>query len=173
MKVSVNAGHMIGVDPGAVGPNGTRESDVTKSVAERLCALLQYFGHETQFIQSNSLEDICNEANQFGAEIFISIHCNAAENPAAHGTETYYCEGSGIGSRLAQYVNSSLSGMGLTNRGTKTADYYVLKYTDMPAILTELAFISNPDEEALLADENSQQTFAEVICRAINAFAGV
>lgn len=169
MKISVNAGHCPGLDPGAVGPNGTQEADVTKSVAEKLCALLQYFGHETQFIQLDSLSDICAEANQFGADIFVSIHCNAAENPAAHGTETYYCEGSGAGSRLAQYINSELSGMGLTNRGTKTARFQVLMDTNMPAVLVELAFISNPQEEELLADANSQQTFAEVICRGVTA----
>ncbi len=173
MKIAINAGHCPGLDPGAVGPNGTQEADVTKSVADKLCALLQYFGHETLFIQEDDLTIVCNTANEFGADVFVSIHCNAAENPAAHGTETYYMEGSGAGSRLAQYVHSELCGLGLTNRGTKTARFQVLRCTDMSAILTELAFISNPDEETLLADVNSQQTFAEVICRGINAFCGM
>lgn len=173
MKITINAGHCPGIDPGAVGPNGTEEADVTKAVGEKLCGLLGLMGHETQFVQNDSLQAICDEANEFGADIFISLHCNAAENPAARGTETYYMEGSSKGSLLAQYIHSELVGMGLANRGTKTAPFYVLRYTNMPAVLVEMAFISNPEEETLLADGNAQQTFVEAIGRGANVFCGM
>lgn len=175
MKIFINPSHAPNgmPDPGAVGQNGTQEAIITKSVCDKLTPLLEYFGHEVQSLQSDNLGEVCEAANSFGADLFVSIHCNSAENPEAHGTETFYMEGSGQGSMLAQYIHSELVGTGLANRGTKTARFQVLRCTDMPAVLVELAFLSNSEEENLLADDNAQQTFAEVICRGINAFCGM
>jgi len=59
---------------------------------------------------------------------------------------------------------------GLTDRGKSTANFYVLKHTNMPASLIEMAFISNPQEEQLLNSAGFQQKIAEAICRALNSF---
>jgi len=115
----------------------------------------------------NDLQLICDAANKFNADAFVSIHCNAAANPAAHGTETYYHASSARGSMLAQYIHCELVGMGLANRGTKTANFHVLRNTAMPAVLVEMAFISNPEEEALLASDEFQRQAAEAIARGV------
>ena len=169
MRITINAGHSE-VDPGAIGPSGLQEALVNRQVSIKVCALLNYFGHRTQLVQSDSLQEICELSNTWESDIFISIHCNAAENPSAHGTETFYCEGSTKGSGLAQYIHCELVGLGLANRGTKNNPLYVTKHTDAPACLVEIAFISNAEEEAMLSDVNMQYTFAEAICRGIQNF---
>lgn len=166
-KIAVNAGHHVEFDPGAIGPTGVREADVNYAVGQKLCDFLSAQGHEAIIINENDLQAICDIANEFGADVFVSLHCNAAENHAAHGTETYYHAGSARGSMLAQYIHCELVGLGLANRGTKTANFYVLRNTAMPAALVEIAFISNPEEEALLASEEFQQQAAEAIARGV------
>jgi N-acetylmuramoyl-L-alanine amidase len=93
-------------------------------------------------------------ANKEKCEQFISIHCNSFAEPHVGGTETWYHAGSAQGERLARSVQESLVRVGqLENRGVKeTKSLAVLRYTTMPAILIELAFISNSEEEKLLQD---------------------
>ncbi len=109
----------------------------------------------------------CRIANEQGADLFVSVHCNSA-SAAAHGTETYCYLFGGQGEQLAQAVQSALvKDLGLTDRGVKSANYYVLRKTNMPAILTELAFISNPIEERMLADPKYQAVCARAIAKGI------
>lgn len=166
-KIAINAGHHVVYDPGAIGPNGVREADINYAVGQKLCDILSAHGHETVFIHEDDLQAICDIANEFGADIFVSIHCNAAENPAAHGTETFCARGSTQGRHLADFINAEMVGLGLTDRGVKEAGFYVLMHTDMPAVLVEIAFISNPDEEALLASDEFQRQVAEAIARGV------
>lgn len=173
MRITINAGHApSGIpDPGAVNIEiGLKEAIVNHDVAMNVVNLLDYDGHETQFVQDDNLAKICELANEFDADIFISIHCNAAENAEAHGTETYHVYGSPGSSMLAQYVHSEIVSIGLTNRGTKTAKFYVLEYTKMPAILVELAFISNEKDAKLLASEDGKNQLAEAIYRGITHY---
>lgn len=171
MRIAINAGHHTEYDPGAVGKNGLREADVNYDIATKLTTILATQKHEVLFIMHNELADICAEANDFNADIFVSIHCNAAKNRLAEGTETYYCQGSEAGERLAEHIQACLiDRLGLVNRGVKTAGYYVLKCTNMPAVLVETAFISNEREEALLADDSRRQAIAEAISQGINEF---
>ena len=108
-----------------------------------------------------------------GAEIFISVHINAFSNPNAHGMETYYYGGSSGGKRLASLINQELQEAGgLFNRGVKTANFYVIKHSSMPATLLELAFITNPREERLLADADYQQKLAQAIARGVARYFG-
>ena len=172
MKVSINAGHCPGLDPGAVGQTGLQEAEVTRSVALSVVNLLNYFNHETQFIQSNELSHITSLSNKFDSDMLVSIHCNAAENRQAVGTETYFYPGSMQGSLLAECIHNELVGLGLTDRGTKAAGFYVLKYTNCPAVLIELCFISNKKEEILLASPDFQTQCAEAIVRGIQKYIG-
>lgn len=174
MKTAINPGHYPGLESGAINQNtGLQEADVALSVANKLSRLLQYFGHETIVIQRNELYEITDESNSFGADLFISIHCNASDNPEANGTETFCCPGSGNGSRLAECIQAELiAELGLRDRGVKEANFYVLKHTDAPAVLIELAFISNDNEAALLTDESWQQRAAEAIVRGVQQYEG-
>jgi len=181
MKICIDPGHG-GYDPGAVGPSGLREKDVTLAVALVLAGMLREAGCDVVLTRSGdttpwaSLRDLqerCDLANQAYAELFISIHANAAKNPTATGTETYCYRRGGQGERVATAIQRQLvAALGLPDRGVKTAGYYVLKYTVMPAVLVELAFISNPEEEALLGSPPFQQQAAQAIARAIGSLYG-
>ena len=103
MKVFLNPGHALNgnPDPGAVnGETGLRECDVALAVGESAESYLNAAGVETELLQSDSLYDICEAANSSDADIFVSIHCNAAEAEEANGTETWACAGSYRGSVL-------------------------------------------------------------------------
>lgn len=107
----------------------------------------------------------------FGANLFVSIHCNAAANRAARGTETYCFSLGGKGERLARCIQRQIvNSLGTVDRGVKTANFYVLKLTDCPAVLVELAFISNPEDEGLLADADKRDEFARAIARGITDY---
>ena len=82
MKVFLNPGHAPNghPDPGAVNEEtGLRESDVALAVGKSAASYLNAAGVETELLQSDSLEEICEAANTSDANIFVSIHCNAAE----------------------------------------------------------------------------------------------
>ncbi|HBS60622.1 MAG: N-acetylmuramoyl-L-alanine amidase [Bacillota bacterium] len=172
MKIVIDPGHG-GSDPGAIGPAGTQEKTHTLAVALYLRTLLQEAGHQVILTRetdrdvaypdasaSEELQARVDIANQAGAGLFISLHANAADNSGAGGTETwYYLDGY----LLAEAVQGELANLGLTDRGVKQANFYVLKYTEMPAILVELAFISNSAEERLLAAEEFRERAAREI----------
>ncbi|OPZ82256.1 MAG: N-acetylmuramoyl-L-alanine amidase LytC precursor [bacterium ADurb.Bin429] len=190
MKIYLDPGHGEGVtgqrDPGAVGPNGLSENDVTFDVAKRLGHLLRAKGFTTLGATLNAArdEENLNEAiavaNAQGAEIFISLHCNAAASPNARGVEVWH-GGSGTAEVLAQAVLHRIGeqlagGKGtwvqgrrypLANRGAKRGTFAVLRKTRMPAILIELAFISNSQEEAWLKEPTVRQQFAQAIADGI------
>lgn len=177
MKIFVNAGHKIGIDCGAVG-YGLEEADVTYNVGTMLCNYLNEAGLEAEFLQSNSLmgedEDydnpsICDTANESGADLFISIHCNAA-NGVAQGTETLVYSPNGTSYQLAECIqNQIVDTFDTVDRGIKTRpDLAVLRGTDMPAVLVELAFIDQEDDNELLA--NRQDDFAKAIARGVTDY---
>ena len=177
MKVFLNPGHAPdgNPDPGAVNERtGLRECDVALAVGKAAASYLNAAGVETELLQSDSLYEICRTANDSDADIFVSIHCNAAEAISANGTETWACAGSYRGSILADCIQKQIvEALGTTDRGVKIATpgvngLYVLSNTAMPAVLVELAFISNDSDEQLLAD--AQDDFARAIARGITDY---
>ena len=152
MLVAVNAGHCQGQDPGAVGLLST-EANLTVQYAKSVCDYLNAVGINTIYIHENSLSQICRIANDNDADLFISIHFNSASNKSANGTETYHYAGSQRGQIFAECVQNQLvNSMGFTDRGVKTENYYVLRNTNMTAILVEVGFISNIEEEKAMID---------------------
>lgn len=177
MKVFLNPGHSPygEPDPGAVNEmTGLREADVAAAVGGLVVQYLNAAGVETALLQSDSLAEVCNTANASGADIFVSIHCNAVEAEQANGTETWACSGSYRGSVLAGCIQQQIvDALGTADRGVKTATpgvngLYVLTNTDMPAVLVELAFITNPHDERLLAEK--QDDFARAIARGVTDY---
>lgn len=184
MKICIDPGHGQH-DPGAVGPGGTKEKDVTLSVALKLGEKLKYNGFDIVYTRTNdnpgfpkeqrqNLAQRVSIANTSRADCFISIHCNSATSRTAHGTETY-CVQLGYGAeKLARVIQKEIiTATGLADRGVKTANFYVLKYTQMPATLIETAFISNPNEERLLKDPEFQNKVATAIAKGVCKFAGI
>ncbi|HHY99034.1 MAG TPA: N-acetylmuramoyl-L-alanine amidase [Firmicutes bacterium] len=155
-----------------MGRTGTREADINLSVTQRIGDELKRHGISVLLTRTDdvfvSLKDRVNMANAADAAIFVSIHCNSAEDEGAHGTETYHSVGSKPGKILAETIHQSLvKAAGLFDRGVKEAKFYVLRRTKMPATLVELAFISNKDEEKLLKSEEFQQKTAKAIAEGI------
>ena len=180
MKVFLNPGHAPnGVpDPGASNPEThLRECDVAKNIANLVEKYLTAAGVEVVGnLQSDNLyydSDydqvcVCATANDSGADIFVSIHCNAFDG-AAHGTETY-CYGPGSGEKLAECINDQIvEALGTLDRGVKyQPSYIVLKHTNMPAVLVETAFIDSDIDEPLLREK--QDDFARAIARGITDY---
>lgn len=175
MKVFINPGHAPepAVDPGAVNNRlGLKESLVARRIGERVASYLANVGHQVRLLQYDGLQHICDDANRWQADLFVSIHCNAATG-YARGTETYYARYSEAGHSLAEYINAQIvSSIPFDyknwNRGAKPAGYYVLMYTDMPAVLVETAFIDNDHDARLLI--KYEDDFARAIARGITDY---
>ena len=177
MKIVIDPGHG-GKDPGAVGPSGIKEANVNLQVALKVAEKLQKAGLSVKLTRTTDtfvdLQPRCDIANSWMADYFVSIHCNAASTPQAHGTETYCYKFGGKGEVLAKAIQAELiAATGRANRGVKTANFYVLRCTNMPAVLTEMAFISNPEEERLLASVAYQEKCALAIAKGIGKVIGV
>lgn len=172
MRVFLNPGHAPNgnPDPGACGC-GLRECDVAKSVADLVEHYLTAAGVTVvSNMQCDDLWDITESANASGADIFISIHCNAF-NGSACGTETCVYPGSADGNKLGACIQQQIvDSLGTADRGLKARkDLWVLKSTDMTAVLIELAFIDNEGDAALLRDQ--QDGFARAIARGVTDYA--
>lgn len=176
MRVALDPGHG-GSDPGAIGQNGSREADINLAVGSKLKQLLEVNGCEVIMSReadvdcagpgadaNRELQARCAAANNGSADYFVSIHCNAAENPSAFGTETWYY---GAGYDLAVAVQQKLAGIGLLDRGAKQSGFYVLRHTVMPAVLVEMGFISNAEEEGRLNRDEFQWDVVKAIADGI------
>lgn len=180
--VVIDAGHG-GSDKGAVGPSGVTEKSVTLAVALKTEKLLTESGAKVIMTRKTDVDvaspnasdaqELQSRVNKAppNSDIFISIHCNAFTNPKSNGMETFYFSGSPAGKKLAQFLNEELLKYGgRLNRGVKTANFYVLKRSRCPASLIELAFVTNPEEEKLLADDDYQNKLAQAISTAVNRY---
>lgn len=171
MKVFVNPGHAPnGIpDPGAISPTGLRECDVALNVGNMASEYLQQAFCETKVLQSDSLSEVCQAANAWQADVFVSIHCNSFSNPSANGMEVYTSNGKTSADSLASFIMQQMQSEfpELNVRGKKEANFYVLNQTNAPAVLVELAFISNPREEAILRSEEGKDKFAKAIARGL------
>ena len=181
--IVIDPGHG-GSDPGAIGINKTMEKTITLAVAQRVQALLEkagakvimtrktdvdVFGPNASAVQELSARTLV--ANKNKADIFLSIHINAFSNRTVGGSSTYYYQKTKYDALLAESIQAGLAKAGgLQDRGTYPARFYVIKRTVMPAVLTELAFISNPDEEKALNSPQFQQQLAQGIVDGLDAF---
>ena len=172
-RICIDAGHG-GKDPGAVGRSGLNEKDVNMQVALKVADLLMdrytvvMTRTDDQYV---SLGKRCDIANQSKSRLFVSIHCNAAENHEANGIETFHYYTSTRGKLFANAIQRGL--IALTDRrdrGVKAAGFQVLRDTSMPAALIELGFITNAEEEQLLQNEEFQNACAKAIVKGIDDF---
>lgn len=186
IKIYIDQGHNPrGFNTGAEG-NGYYEQDLTYEIGRRLYNMLLNNSEFTPRLSrptpdtvlgttnSTSLSTRVNEANSWGADIFISLHNNAAENQRATGNEALvYGPRQRVANDLAADILEQLTlTTGLRNRGIiYRPGLYVLKETKMPAVLVEMGFITNPTDADLLA--NSPYLFATGIYRGILKYYGL
>ncbi len=167
MRIFINPGHG-GDDCGAVG-HGLNERDTVLRIGKRVDGYLRAVGYQVKLFQYDGLQAICDDANAFDADLFVSIHCNAATSTSAQGTETFCYYGAGKGNKLAQTIQKQLvSSLDVTDRGVKEAGFYVLAHTNMPSVLVETAFITNEHDAKLLTDYEDE--FARAIARGITDY---
>lgn len=173
MKFFINPGHG-GNDPGAVSAEGLKESEVCRNIAEMLAEKMKINGYQFKvYQQRDCLYEVSKESNNYGADIFISIHCNASADPNANGTETLYYKNSAKGRKIAEIMqNELIKHLGLRNRGIKGSEnLHVLKRTNACAILIETAFISNLNEAKFLRE--NQEKAANAIWEGIKRIRGM
>lgn len=185
IKIYVDQGHNPeNPNAGAEG-NGLREQDIVYRVGIELAERLRSNGNfevrlsrptaDTQVGTSNStsLRLRVADANAWGADYFISIHTNAATNPAATGSEAFAFSEPSAAFELGEDILYWLSETtGLRNRGMAVrTNLYVLRKTDMPAVLVELGFITNPSDAELM--NTRPDLFADGIYRGIVEYTGV
>ena len=177
MKICIDPGHSGKIEPGACAA-GVTEAAINLEVAKIAGRMLEKFGHQVLLTRTGEVDNDwlswrCEAAWAFDADIFVSIHCNASNDESASGTEVFYFPGSETGHALARCIQSELVAFCHTvDRNVKTNnEWTVLLETAMPAVLVELAFITNEAERAKLTSDMGKRQFAEGLVRGINRFA--
>lgn len=218
--IAIDAGHG-GQDPGARGPSGTREKDITLQIARRLAAkvnatpgLKAYLTRDTDvFIPLARRYQMARENK---ADLFVSIHADAFTKPSASGSSVFVLSQRGASSQAARWlarqenaadlvggvklqdkedvlasvlldlsqsatmkaseemaaaVLDGLKAIGKTHKShVERANFVVLRSPDVPSMLVETAFISNPDEERKLRDPAYQAKLADAIVNGVTSY---
>lgn len=184
MKICIDAGHNhSNFDTGAQG-NGLREQDITFEIARLTSEFLKSAGVSVKLTRnkitdnlgtnlSTSLSTRAKIANDWKADLFLSIHTNAFINASAGGTECYvYKLGSEAYAVAVKIINNITQKLCTNDRGVRAnPNLSVLKQTNMPAIIIETAFITNPDDAEKL--KIRQADFARAIADAIFEHYGI
>ena len=184
--IVIDPGHGYGkyaekLDPGAIG--NVTEQSVNLAVAKLLEQKLTSLGAtvirlktESEFIPTETRPTV---ARAYGADMFISLHCNSALNTEARGVEVYYFTSfsqplaRAINNQLASYYDNTVYADGTSSsRGDKYSYYWVTLQQDFPSVLVEMGFISNEKECMVMADPTHQEGLAAAIANGVyNYFA--
>ena len=178
--IVVDAGHGV-PDEGAESSNGTTEAETNLKIALKLQNLLEQSGStviltrsdenaiydlDSKTLKQKKISDIHNRVkigNESHADIFVSIHLNKIPQPQYDGWQTFYKEGDEEGAKLAKQIQENL---GKTidkenNRVAKTIDnIYIIKHVEIPTTIVECGFLSNPEEEKKLLNDEYQNKLA-------------
>lgn len=178
--VVLDPGHNYDTTDTGASANGLKEQDITYLIASKVKPLLERNGFQVIMTRNSLTENVSEEsvsdslkkradiANEAGADLFLSIHCNAG---GASGTETYYYDKSDEGIYLAEAIQEKVvEVVGLQDRGVRTAGFAVLRYTEMVAALLETGFIDAEKDAAILGSTSGQQLYAEGIAKGICAY---
>ncbi|MFW5790930.1 MAG: N-acetylmuramoyl-L-alanine amidase [Halanaerobiaceae bacterium] len=174
-KIVLDSGHG-GFDAGAIGPTGLNEKEVVLDISLKAAEILEEDGHQVILTRDEdsfiSLQDRVDIANDSEAGLFVSIHSNAAHRDKAGGIESYYAPDRRSSSYfLAKIMQKNiLNKLKLLDRGVKSDNFYVIRNTEMPAVLLEIGFISNRVEEELLRDNNFREKAARSIAEGIGEY---
>ena len=178
--IVIDAGHGV-PDEGAQSSNGTTEAETNLKIALKLQNLLEQSGCtviltrsdenaiydiDSKTLKQKKISDIKNRVkigNESSADIFVSIHLNKIPQSQYDGWQTFYKEGSEDGARLAKTIQENLNKtiQKENNRLAKTIDkIYIIKHVEIPTTIVECGFLSNPDEEKLLLEDEYQNKLA-------------
>ncbi|UZQ82541.1 N-acetylmuramoyl-L-alanine amidase CwlD [Thermoanaerobacter sp. RKWS2] len=177
--VVIDAGHG-GPDPGKPGKYGKDEDELNLEIAQKLRELIEESGgivvmtREDDTLSDSSLsKDLKNrvvKANEVIADVLISIHLNSFSQSKYKGAQVFYQNNSEKGKLLAELIQQELRNTldPDNDRMAKSSNsYYLLRNAKMPAVIVECGFMSNPEEEKLLNDENYQYKIAWAIYKGL------
>jgi len=218
LVIAIDPGHG-GRDPGAIGPAGTHEKNIVLAISRELARQINATpGMRAHLVRDNDsyieLPQRALRARRAKADMFVSIHADAAHNRAAYGSSVYTLSTRGASSQQARWladrensadlvggvslsqdtlsnvllemaqsghmrasqdaathVLSGLRNVGKTHKANvEYANFSVLRNADMPAMLVETGFISNPEEERRLLDPAHQRRLASAVLNGINTY---
>ncbi len=174
---------LVVIDPGHGGPdvgatrNGIYEKDIVLAMSKQLGRILQQMGYSVAYTRTEDidldLEPRVQMAENARASAFVSVHVNSLDASASevNGVETYHAPGASLGKNLAELVHEQIiASTGATDRGVRSARFYVIRKTSMPAILVETGYITNPSESARLVNSAYQERMAVAIAKGIDQF---
>jgi N-acetylmuramoyl-L-alanine amidase len=168
--VVVDAGHG-GSDPGAMSA-GLREKDINLAVALKVADLLEQRGigvlltrQQDRYIELEERADIANRRN---ADLFVSIHSDSNPDRSRQGFTVFVARAaSAAANRAAGDISQAMAATGADSHGIREADYKVLINTSCPAVLVEIAHLSNVQDVARLRDAGWQNRIAQAIATGI------
>lgn len=187
--IVIDPGHG-GIDPGAVGVSGSLEKDINLSIAKYLREYLEKSGSvvimtreediglysQSGTIRNKKNEDLRNRKNiikNSKADIFISIHLNSFKQSRYYGAQTFYPANNPMGKELAKIIQEELINV-LDNNNTRVPlsndSIYIIKGLEIPTVLVECGFLSNPDEEKKLMETDYQKKIAWAMYIAIQRY---
>ena len=172
-KVVIDPGHG-GSDPGAVGINGLKETDIVLEVSKTVSGFLKNKGVKTiltrTYERTLDLQPRVSKANNAKADAFVSIHANATRGKRkdVNGLETYYYSGS-KGYSLAKNIHKQIliTSSQSPDRGVRRSRFYVIRKTSMPAALVEIGFVTGMYDAALLRQKAYRDKMSFAIAKGI------
>lgn len=179
--IVIDPGHG-GRDSGAVSANKVREKDLVLDLSLKIQNGLEQKGYNVIMVRDTDvfvgLYDRAKVANESFADIFVSIHANAATNKSANGVEVLYAPASGNPNKIDNQhplakaiLDELLRATGANSRGTiSRPNLVVLRETKMPASLVEVGFLSNAEEEKLITNKDYQDKIVSGIIKGIEKY---
>ena len=172
--VVIDAGHG-GKDPGKVGVNDILEKEVNLQIANRVKLHLEKKGwkvvmtREDDVMEESKMTDMKKRValiNKTKPAIVVSIHQNSYSDPSVKGAQVFYYTHSEMSKNAATIMQQELKKMddGNTREIKANGTFYMLKKTEVPTIIVECGFLSNPEEAKRLTTENYQEELAKAIC---------
>jgi len=171
--IVIDPGHGAG-DPGAVAPEGLTEQEICWNIAMLVAEQLATLGARVRLTRTEAESPDASErarrANEFEADLFVSLHLNSTEERTAEGASAYHFASSRAGGAAADAIQNRLVDLGAKDCRVHARSYAILRETRMPAVLVEPAFITNPDEAKTLEDPEARDAIARAIVGGITDY---
>ena len=183
MTIVIDPGHG-GRDGGVVGGvTGEKESEVNLGISKSLRHFLREAGYNVVMTRETD-EDLAKGDGSFkkadmlarkkiieaaDADLVLSVHQNSYPRRDIRGAQVFYAPNSEVGAEYATRIQSVLNDSLGSDRVAKSGDYYIIQCSDVPSVLVECGFLSNPEEESLLVTAEYQQRVAYALSTAVRA----
>ena len=177
-----------GYDPGKVSKENIYEKDINIAIAIKLAEMLRDAGYEPVLTRNEDIslagedavnrkaEDMrkrCELVEQSGADIVISIHQNSFSDPDVRGGQVFYYKSSVQGRNLAVSIQQAIKDIAdssNTREAKSDNNYYMLLHTTCPTVIVECGFLSNPEEAAMLGNEEYQMKLCKAIKEGVDIY---